>query len=142
MNKTTICPICGHKLIKIDDMNYVTSICPNCHTSVFDEEDGNRHVIKYGISKKDGYNISLDIVYKQFLSDQMVISGRLNVNPGEVMCRRIFKTDIYSDPMVNHFFPMFNDFKMQQKYNYFDGYDKYFRMSDNYFRKTFPKFYE
>lgn len=142
MNKATICPICGHELIKIDDMNYVTSICPNCYTTVFDEKYDNRHVIKYGISKKDGYNVSLDIVYKQFLSDQMIMSGRLNVNPCEVLCRRIFKTDIYSEPMLNHFFPMFKNFKMHQKYNYFDGYDKYFKMSDNYFRKTFPEFYE
>ena len=73
MNKTTICPICGHKLIKIDDMNYVTSICPDCHTTVFDEEDGNRHVIKHGISKKDGYNFA-DSIEGMFTlgSDQQI----------------------------------------------------------------------
>ena len=142
MNKTITCPICGHKLIEIDNMNYVTSICSNCYTTVFDEEDGNRHVLKYGISEKDGYNVSLDIVYKQFLSDQMIMSGKLNVNPGNVICRRIFKTDIYSDLMQNHFFPMFNKFKMRQKYNYFDGYNKYYKVSEMYFRNALPKLYK
>lgn len=142
MNKTITCPICGHKLIEIDNMNYVTSICSNCYTTVFDEEDGNRHILKYGISEKDGYNVSLDIVYKQFLSDQMIMSGKLNVNPGNVICRRIFKTDIYSDLMQNHFFPMFNKFKMRQKYNYFDGYNKYYKVSEMYFRNAFPKLYK
>lgn len=62
-----ICPICGEHLEEIDDMNYITSICPHCYSTVFEELNGTLHVIKYGIAK-DKYNVSMDIFYKQFLS--------------------------------------------------------------------------
>nr|DAD99070.1 MAG TPA: hypothetical protein [Siphoviridae sp. ct4Ap70] len=36
---------------------------------------------------------------------------------------------IYSDSIYNHFFPMINKYKMRQKYNYCDGYNKYYKTS-------------
>lgn len=66
-NNVNVCPICGEKLVVIDNMNYVTMICPKCHSTVFEELDHSIHVIKNGIMD-DGYNSSLDIFYKQLIS--------------------------------------------------------------------------
>ena len=141
--KTTKCPLCKNKLVEIDDKNYVTSICPKCFSTVFDENNGNRHVIENGISKEDGYNISLDIVYKQFLVHQMILSGALgDINTEDIVYQRVFEENIYNKFIFNHFSPMFKNFKMRQPYMYFNGYKKYFEMSDTYTKSNFPQFFK
>lgn len=138
-----ICPVCGKHLIEIDDMNYFTSICPQCFSTIFEELDGTLHIIKNGISKKDNYNVSLDIFYNQFLVHQMALKGMLgNVNPGEIIASRMFRVNIYNDAIFNHFFPMIENFKMKKRpYMYFKGYQKYFEMSDKYTKENFPWFF-
>lgn len=142
-NQKTIkyCPICEKELIDIDDMNYFTSICPKCYSTVFEELNGKVHVIKNGIAK-DKYNISLDIFYKQFLAHQMLLKGMLgDVNPGEILCMRMFRLNIYNESIFNHFINMIEKFKMRKPYIYFDGYEKYLEMSDKYTRENFPWFF-
>lgn len=147
MNKNyeqiTICPVCGEHLAKIDDMNYFTSICPKCFSAIFEELDGTLHIIKNGISKEDNYNVSLDIFYNQFLAHQMVLTGMLgDVNPGEIIASRMFRVNIYNDSIFNHFFPMIENFKIKKRpYMYFNGYRKYFEMSDKYTKENFPCFF-
>jgi endogenous inhibitor of DNA gyrase (YacG/DUF329 family) len=58
------CPFCGEELVVIDNMNFITSICPHCFTTVFEESNGDIHTIENGIMK-DGYDASLDIFIKQ-----------------------------------------------------------------------------
>lgn len=138
-----ICPVCGEHLVKIDDMNYFTSICPKCFSTIFEELDGTLHIIKNGFSKEDNYNISLDIFYNQFIAHQMVLKGMLgDVNPGEIIASRIFRVNIYDESIFNHFFPMIKNFKMKKRpYMYFKGYKKYFEMSDKYTKEIFPWFF-
>lgn len=137
-----ICPVCGEHLVEIDDMNYFTSICPKCYSTIFEELDGTLHVIKNGIAK-DKYNVSLDIFYKQFLTHQMALSGMLGfVNPGEIIASRAFRVNIYDESIFNHFAPMIENFEVRRPYMYFKGYEKYFEMSDKYTRETFPWFFD
>lgn len=138
-----ICPVCGEHLVKIDDMNYFTSICPKCFSTIFEELDGTLHIIKNGFSKEDNYNVSLDIFYNQFLAHQMVLKGLLgNVNPEEIIASRIFRVNIYDESIFNHFFPMIENFKMKKRpYMYFKGYRKYFEMSDKFTKENFPCFF-
>lgn len=137
-----ICPVCGNHLEEIDDMNYITSICPHCYSTVFEELNGTLHVIKNGIAK-DKYNVSMDIFYKQFLSHQIAMRGMLgNINPGEIIASRMFKVNIYNESIFKHFSPMIKNFKVKQPYMYFKGYEKYFEMSDKYTKETFPWFFD
>ena len=136
-----ICPVCGNHLEEIDDMNYITSICPHCYSTVFEELNGTLHVIKNGIAK-DKYNVSMDIFYKQFLSHQMAIRGMLgNTNLGEIIALRMFKVNIYNENIFNHFYPMVKKFKIKSSYIYFDGYEKYLEMAKDYFKGVYPIFY-
>lgn len=137
------CPVCGEHLVKIDDMNYFTSICPKCFSAIFEEFDGTLHIIKNGFSKEDDYNVSLDIFYNQFLVHQMALKGLLgDINPGEIIASRIFRVNIYDESIFNHFFPMIENFKMKKRpYMYFKGYIKYFKMSDKYTKENFPWFF-
>lgn len=48
MCKAEKCPVCGKKLVMIDNLNYFTLICKKCHTTVFEKFDGTVHKIKYG----------------------------------------------------------------------------------------------
>lgn len=140
-NSVEICPVCGAKLEKIDDMNYITLICPKCHSTIFEELNGTLHIIKYGIAK-DGYNVSMDIFYKQLLAHQMQLSGMFGMmNPGEIFMSRILKLGIYNEYIYKHFTPMMRDFEIQRPYIYFDGYDKYLKMSEKYTKETFPWFF-
>lgn len=138
-----ICPVCGEHLVKIDDMNYFTSICPKCFSTIFEELNGTLHIIKNGFSKEDNYNVSLDIFYNQFIAHQMVLKGMLgDVNPGEIIASRIFRVNIYDESIFNHFFPMIKNFKMKKRpYMYFKGYRKYFEMSDKYTKENFSWFF-
>ncbi len=135
-----ICPVCGENLVEIDDMNYFTSICPQCISTIFEEFDETLHIIKNGFSKEDNYNVSLDIFYNQFIVHQMVLKGMLgDVNPGEIIASRMFRVNIYDESIFNHFFPMIENFKMKKRpYMYFKGYRKYFEMSDKYTKENFP----
>ena len=136
-----ICPVCGNYLEEIDDMNYITSICPHCYSTVFEELNGTLHVIKNGIAK-DKYNVSMDIFYKQFLSHQIAMSGMLgNTNLGEIIASRMFKVNIYNEDIFNHFYPMVKTFKTKSSYIYFDGYEKYLEMAKDYFKGVYPIFY-
>ncbi len=136
--RINVCPICGEMLVKIDDMNYFTSLCPQCHSAVFEELDGTLHVTKSGIAQ-DGYNVSLDIFYKQLVCHQMAIEGKFgDADLSEIMRARIFRTNIYNEAIYSYFAPMTDDFKMRQPYIYFNGYEKYFKMSDEYVKETFP----
>lgn len=136
-----ICPVCGEYLEEIDDMNYITSICPHCYSTVFEELNGTLHVIKNGIAK-DRYNVSMDIFYKQFLSHQMVMRGMLgNANIGEILASRMFNVNIYNRSIFNHFYPMMGNFKAKSSYIYFDGYKKYLDMAKEYFKGVYPNFY-
>lgn len=138
-----ICPICGEQLEEIDDMNYFTSICPKCFSTIFEELDGTVHIIRNGISKEDGYNVSLDVFYNQFLVHQMALKGMLgSINPSGIIASRIFNVNIYNESIFNHFWPMVKNFKMKERpYMYFKGYKKYFKMSDKYTKETFPWFF-
>lgn len=136
-----ICPVCGEHLVKIDDMNYITSICPKCYSTIFEELDSTLHIIKNGIAK-DKYNVSMDIFYKQFLAHQMMLNGMFgDINPGEIIASRMFKVNIYNESIFKHFSPMIKNFKMKQPYMYFKGYEKYFEMSDKYTKESFPWFF-
>lgn len=135
------CPCCGATLVKIDDMNYFTLICPECYTTVFEEIDGKVHSIKNGIAS-DGYNVSLDIFYKQFMGHEMMLNGMFGkINPGEIILSRIFRRNIYDELIFKHFSPMIHDFTDRRPYMYFKGYSKYFKMSDKYTKETFPWFF-
>lgn len=138
-----ICPVCGEQLVEIDSVNYFTSICPKCFSTIFEELDGTLHIIKNGISKEDNYNVSLDVFYSQFLIHQMMLNGMFgDVNPGEIIASRIFRVNIYDEFIFNHFFPMIKNFKMKKRpYMYFKGYRKYFEMSDKYTKENFPWFF-
>lgn len=129
--KSKKCPVCGKELIIIDNMNYFTLICRKCHTTVFEEFDGNIHKIKCGIMK-DGYNASLDIFMKSLMSDT-ITAYNMNeddrrdyyenrVFEGHVLNCGIYQTDIfeYFKKEMNN-----NHQKMKSPCIYFDGYQKY-----------------
>lgn len=138
---TRICPICGEHLVKIDDMNFITSICPHCYSAVFEEMNGTLHIIKNGIAK-DNYNVSMDIFYKQFLTHQMAIQGIIDCgNLAEIVFSRMLKTNIYDELIFNHFIPMVKNFKVITPYKYFEGYEKYLYMAKEYYKDVYPTFY-
>lgn len=142
MNKIETCPICKASLEEIDDMNYSTYICPECYSAIFEEPNGNVHAVKYGIAE-DGYNVSLDIFYKQILMDRMLLNGMLGmVNPSLVLLLRLVNAGIYNQKIYRHFLPMTDDFKARRPYIYFIGYEKYFAMSDKYAKETFPRIFQ
>ena len=136
-----ICPVCGERLVKIDDMNYITSICPHCYSTVFEEINGTLHVIK-NVNAKDNNNVSMDVFYKQFLTHQMVMQGIIDCgNLGEIMFLRMIKGNIYEESIFNHFAPMVKKFKMITPYKYFEGYEKYLDMAKDYYKDVQPTFY-
>lgn len=140
-NPIKICPICGARIEQIDDMNYITLICPKCHSTIFEEMNGTLHIVKYGIAN-DEYNVSMDIFYKQLLAHQMHLNGMFGmINPGEIFMSRILKLGIYNEDIYEHFSPMISDFKMRRPYIYFDGYDKYLKMLEQYTEETFPRLF-
>ena len=115
MNKIKICPVCGEHLVKIDDMNYFTSICQKCFSTIFEELDGLYILLKMVSQKEDNYNVSLDIFYNQFLAHQMVLKGLLgNVNPGEIIASRIFRVNIYDESILITSFPMIEKFQNEE----------------------------
>lgn len=139
--KTVICPVCGEELINIDDMNYSTSICPKCFSTVFEETNGEIHTIRNGKDNKN-YNVSMDIFLKQLLSHNMSLMGKFGiVNVGDILLYKTLSTNIYDNRIFDHFYPMIKDFKMKQRYIYFDGYEKYLKSSDMYYRSTFPELF-
>lgn len=136
--KYTKCPICGEELIAVDDLNYFTSICPKCYSAVFEETNGALHVIENGIAQ-DGYNVSLDIFYKQLQSDQMAMHGILdNIDLGVIVFKRIFHIGIYHPSISKHFMRNIENFKVRARYIYFDGYEKYLKITDEYVTKNYP----
>lgn len=137
--KTEFCPLCGEHLVEIDDMNYITSICPHCFSTIFEELNGVLHVVKNGIDE-DGYNVSMDVFYSQLLIHYMALSGKLgNVNTGEIIALRMFKLNIYNNLIFNHFSQMVKTFVLKERpYMYFKGYEKYFELSDKFTKETFP----
>jgi Zn-finger nucleic acid-binding protein len=130
---TTICPVCGEELVIIDNFNYITMICPKCHTTVFEEFDHIIHFIKNGIMK-DGYNVSLDIVYKQFIAYSLY-ARTLSRNEYEKfwiekkLMSQLSNEDIFADGIYDYFVNKFTNFKMRQPCIYFKGYEKYLEMS-------------
>lgn len=137
-----ICPVCGEHLVKIDDMNYITSICQHCYSTIFEEVNGTLHIIKNGIAK-DNYNVSMDIFYSQLKIHEMAMQGMFGeINLGEIIASRMFRVNIYNESLFSHFAPMIKSFKPRKRpYMYFDGYEKYFKMSDKYTKETFPWFF-
>lgn len=104
----TKCPICGEELVLIDNYNYITMICPECHSTVFEEFDHTKHVIKNGIMK-DGYNASMDIFYKQFITYSLYAK---TLSDGEYedfwqekqLFGLIGNEDIFADGIYDYFF--------------------------------------
>jgi transcription elongation factor Elf1 len=127
------CPVCGEDLVVIDDMNYMTMICPNCHSTIFEEFDNTVHIIKNGIMK-DGYNASLDIFYKQFIAYLIYVRTLSSYEQKEFWTEKKFigminNEDIMADGIYDYFVDMVGDFKMRQPCIYFKGYEKYLEMS-------------
>lgn len=134
MCKAEKCPVCGKKLVMIDNLNYYTLICKKCHTTVFEEFDGTVHKIKYGIMK-DGYNASLDIFMKSLASDTLMTHS-MDEHEKDQYCReklfngRILGVGIYQSDIFNYFIKEM-DVNNQQIKNpciYFNGYEKYLDM--------------
>lgn len=128
-----ICPVCGEQLVVIDDMNYITMICPDCHSTIFEEFNNTVHIIKNGIMK-DGYNASLDIFYKQFIVYSMYTKSLSSFEREEFWMEKKFlgivnNEDIMADGIYDYFIEMVKNFKMRQPCIYFDGYEKYLEMS-------------
>ncbi|MDF2950580.1 MAG: hypothetical protein K0S18_163 [Anaerocolumna sp.] len=132
--RITKCPICEDELVLIDDMNYLTMICPNCHSTVFEELDNTVHVIENGIME-DGYNASLDIFYKQLTAYSIYVK---NLHPvlqkqfwEEKQFVGIFENeDILAGGIYDYFIDKIKGFKMRQPCIYFEGYKKYLEMSE------------
>ena len=129
----TVCPVCGEQLVIIDNYNYATMICPQCHSTVFEEFNHKIHVIKNGIMK-DGYNASLDIFYKQLLAHSM----HANTLPKDEfekywneikLIGMINNEDILADGIYDYFVDKVENFKMKRPCIYFNGYKKYLEMS-------------
>jgi ribosomal protein S27AE len=130
---TTKCPVCGEELVVIDNMNYMTMICPKCHSTVFQEFNKTIHVIKNGIMN-DGYDASLDIFYKQFIA-YSIFTRTLSKSDyeefwmGKKMVGMLDNEDIMAEGIYNYFVDKIQNFKMKQPCIYFDGYEKYLEMS-------------
>lgn len=138
----TTCPVCGEELVIID--NYITMICPKCHSTVFKELNNVTHTIKNGIME-DGYDASLDIVYKQFITYSLYAKS-LTKNQYEEfwlekkMLGLFSNEDIFAEGIYNYYVDKIKDFKMRQPCIYFDGYEKYLEMSKpdaNNFKKKY-----
>jgi ribosomal protein S27AE len=132
-NHVTKCPVCGEELVVIDNMNYITMICPKCHSTVFEELDNTIHVIENGIMK-DGYNASLDIFYKQLIAYSLYAKF-LSAYQRKKFWSELKTTgiianeDILANGIYDYFINMTKGFKMRKPCIYFDGYEKYLQMS-------------
>jgi len=128
----TVCPICGEDLVVIDNFNYITMICPKCHSTVFEELDNTVHVIKNGIIK-DGYDASMDIFYKQFIAYSLYAKTLSRREYEEFWNEKKFigfmGEDILADGIYDYFVDKVKNFKMRQPCIYFKGYEKYLEMS-------------
>ena len=129
----TVCPICGEKLVVIDNFNYMTMICPKCHSTVFEELDNNIHVIKNGIME-DGYDASMDIFYKQIVAYSIYAKSLSRREYEEFWNEKKFiglmGEDILADGIYDYFVDKVKDFKMKRPCIYFKGYEKYLKMSE------------
>lgn len=130
---STKCPVCKYKLVVIDNYNYITMICPKCHSTVFEEFNHVVHIVKNGIME-DGYDVSLDIFYKQLLTHAMY-ANTLQRDDFEEYWNRIKwigvigNEDILSDGIYDYFINKIENFKMKQPCIYFNGYEKYLEAS-------------
>lgn len=130
----TVCPVCGEELVVIDNYNYATMICPICHSAVFEEFNHKIHVIKNGIME-DGYNASMDIFYKQFITYSLYARSLTKQEYNEFWREKkldgiINNEDIFADGIYDYFVDKMKSFKMKQPCIYFNGYEKYLRMSE------------
>lgn len=128
------CQVCGKKLIVIDNYNYVTMICPKCHSTVFEEFDHTIHTIKHGVMK-DGYDASMDIFYKQFIAYSLYAmnlskSEYTNFWSEKKMIGLLLNEDIFAEGIYDYYVDRIQTFKMKQPCIYFKGYKKYLEMSE------------
>lgn len=139
----TKCPVCGEELVVIDNFNYMTMICPNCHSTVFEELDNTVHVIKNGIMK-DGYDASMDIFYKQFIAYSLYAKTLSKKGYEKFWNDKkivgLMGEDILADGIYDHFVDRIKNFKMRQLCIYFKGYERYLKMSEPE-AETFKKKY-
>lgn len=141
----TKCPVCGDKLVVIDNYNYITMICPSCHTTVFEEFNHNVHVIKNGIMA-DGYNSSLDIFYKQLIAHSIYANSLSSDDFEEFWSEKLLigilhNEDILANGIYDYFINKIKNFKLKQSCIYFDGYEQYLEMSKKD-ADNFKKYYE
>lgn len=137
--KVRKCPICGEELVIIDNMNYITSICPKCFSTVFEELFGDIHIIKNG-KMKDGYDTSMDVFIKQMMAHGVAIKANA-YNIAEIRLDMILGNNIYDKRIFNHFYPKMKKFKIKNPCIYWDGYEKYLDMSNKYFHDTCPELF-
>lgn len=128
----TMCPICKEELVVIDNLNYITMICPKCHSTIFQEFDATIHIIKNGIMK-DGYDASMDIFYKQFIAYSLYTRS-LNKREYEEFWNEkkligLMGEDILADGIYDYFVDKIKFFKMRKPCIYFKGYEKYLELS-------------
>lgn len=133
------CPFCGEELVVIDNMNFFTSICPHCFTTVFEESNGKIHAIKDGIME-DGYNSSLDIFIKQLAAHGMVIRNNWP-ELDEIKLDMFLGMSIYNESIQEHFLPMMDSFDLKQPCIYWDGYEKYLEMSKEIYKDVHPELF-
>lgn len=131
--QNTKCPVCGKELVVIDNYNYVTMICTSCKSTVFEELDNTRHIIKNGIME-DGYNSSLDIFYKQFITYSLYARSLSKSDYAafwqeKKMIGLLGNEDIFADGIYDYFVDKIEGFKMKQPCIYFNGYEKYLKIS-------------
>lgn len=126
------CPICGKKLVMIDNLNYFTLICKKCHTTVFEEFDGTVHKIKRG-KMKDGYDASLDIFMKSLAADTMNTCKMTQSKKKEYYTNRLIEGELLDygiyQPEIFKYFTREMHRNQQEVKNpciYFDGYQKYY----------------
>lgn len=129
----TKCPICKKELVLIDNYNYLTLICPKCHSTVFEELDHTKHIIKNGVMD-DGYNASMDIFYKQFITYSLYAKSLPKYEYEEFWTEKkmiglLENEDIFADGIYDYFVDKIHDFKMKQPCIYFKGYEKYLEMA-------------
>lgn len=132
------CPVCGKKLVLIDNLNYFTMICKKCHTTVFEEFNGTVHKIKHGIMK-DGYNVSLDIFIKALSADSIAAfnmneSDRENYYRERLFDGYVVGCGIYQPDIFNYFEKEMirNKQKLKNPCIYFNGYEKYLDYMKNF----------
>lgn len=128
----TKCPECGEELVIIDNCNYITMICQNCHSTVFEEPNHKIHIIKGGIME-DGYDASMDIFYKQFITYSLYARSLSKTRYEEFWQEKrligmIDNEDIFADGIYDYYVDKIKDFKMKQPCIYFKGYEKYLKM--------------